>query len=159
MSQQLIVTRKKKPTTLIVVASIVLVLCVLLFFPGSVQNRMIIGKIIVFLLFFALGVVALFIVNNARQWREELAIAEKQMDVLRDEVLVAGMVARAQMAEARERLRKDPEKEQSEIMAGLMKQALPLVSMVLKKEKSAITWGLAGFKLVRGLISYFSARA
>ncbi len=151
-----IVKRGSGKTAIVLVVMLIVVARV--FFLGSVEERMIGSKCIAALLFVVLGLLSLVVLSNARQWREELAIAEKQMEILRDEVLVAGMVARAQMAEASERMRRDPEKEQSEIMAGLMKQAMPLITMVMKKERSALTWGLAGFKLIRSLVSYFASK-
>jgi hypothetical protein len=149
----------KRPVKRVAVMLILLLVVIYVFCIASSEHRLMGAKIIVTLMFSALGIAALIVQSNASQWREELSIAEKQMDVLRDEVLVAGMVARAQMADARERMKKDPEKEHSEIVAALMKQAVPLISMVVKKERSAITWGLAGLKLVRHLVRFFASKA
>lgn len=154
-----VATQRRSVATIIVVALLLVGLVIRAFFCGSSDERLLVAKGIAVLLFFALGAAALIVLGSVRQWKAELAVAERQLDVLRDEVLVAGMVARAQMAEAKERLQRDPEKEQSEIIAGLMKQALPLINMVVKKEKSALNWGLAGIKLVRSLVRYFANKA
>lgn len=159
MSDDITIRRRKGLAERLVVASLVLLVPIAIFFLGTAEHRLLLAKVLVSVMFVVLGLVALVALSNAQRWREELMIAEAQMDIMRDEVLVAGMMARAQMSEARERMRRNPEKEHSEVMASLMKQAMPLITMVMKKERSAMTWGLAGFKLMRSVIRYFSTKA
>ncbi|MBY0551126.1 MAG: hypothetical protein K2W95_27855 [Candidatus Obscuribacterales bacterium] len=159
MADDITIRPRKGLAERLVVACLVVAVPIAVFFIGTAEHRLWLAKGLVSLMFIVLGLVSLVVLSNAQRWREELMIAESQMDIMRDEVLVAGMMARAQMADARERLRRDPEKEQSEIVASLMKQAMPLITLVMKKERSYMTWGLAGFKLMRSVIRYLSNKA
>lgn len=159
MPEEITLRRRRGAAEKLLALCLILTVPIGLFFLATSEHRLLTAKVLVSIMFLVLGVVALVVLSNAQRWRRELAVAEAQMDILRDEVLVAGMMARAQMAEARERMRKSPEKDQSEIVASLMKQAMPLINLVVKKEKSAVTWGLAGFKLMRTVISYFASKS
>lgn len=118
----------------------------------------ILAKVIMVIIMFAFGTIGLIVVRNSRAWEQALLEAESECDFTRDMTMVQATAARSQLAEIRERLKKKPDKAEMEVISTLMKQAMPVISLLLKKETSLIKWGFAGAKLAKSAYEFFRAK-
>lgn len=116
------------------------------------------AKCILALIMAAVGLASLFVLRKANDWRATLAIMQTECDVLRDETMLQGVLIRSQLADIQEKLRKKPEKAEMEVIGNLVKEAMPVISFFMAKEKNLFKWGFAGAKLLRSAYEYFSRK-
>lgn len=116
------------------------------------------AKCILALIMAAVGLASLFVLRKANDWRATLAIMQTECDVLRDETMLQGVLIRSRLADIQEKLRKKPEKAEMEVIGNLVKEAMPVISFFMAKEKNLFKWGFAGAKLLRGAYEYFSRK-
>ena len=117
------------------------------------------GKILLALIMFAFGAIAILIFLKRTQWKTQLEALEVECDEVRDMVMLQGTVVRYQLHEFKEKLNKKPEQvSEVEIVTKIVRQAMPLLSLLVKKETSLVQWGFAGTKLVKTIFDFFSDR-
>lgn len=115
-----------------------------------------IAKILLALIMSGMGALCLIVFCRADEWRKKLLALEAECDIARDAVVVQATMARNRLSEARDRLTTKYEKSDLEVIGSLVKQAMPVVNLLLHKETSLLKWGFAGVKLVRSTFKYFS---
>lgn len=126
----------------------------LCFFVGE-KGRLVIVKLLVLGVMLVAGIIALVLVRRSRLLTQELQFAQTEMEMARDQVVLAATLARAQMSNLKDRLTKEPEDERAETIAMIVKALPPVVSMLMAKEKNLFKWGLGGLKLAQSIYKYF----
>lgn len=116
------------------------------------------AKVILVLWMFASGVACLMVFKNSKTWERQLAVVETECDSARDNAMLQARVARQQLQDFRVRLSKRPDKAEMEVIGDLVKQAMPVMTLLFKKETSLVKWGLAGAKLAKSAFEFFSTR-
>lgn len=116
------------------------------------------AKSLVALIMFGSGAVCIFVLLHRKQWQEALAIIETECDNARDMSMLQATVARSQLAELREKMTHRPEKAEIEVISSIVKNAMPVLSLLMTRETSLFKWGFAGFKFIRSAYEYFSSR-
>lgn len=87
-----------------------------------------------------------------------LMVLETECDIARDAAMMQATIARSQLSELQERMKRKEEKAEIEVVSNLIKQAMPVVTMFMNKETNLLKWGFAGAKLVRSAFEYFSEK-
>jgi hypothetical protein len=117
-----------------------------------------IAKSLLALIMLAIGLIAVFVYLKVTAWRLGLQAIESECDMARDNVMLQGTVVRFQLAELQERLKKKPEKAEMEVATTIIKQAIPVLSLLIKREGNLIKWAFSGAKLAKSVFEYFSNR-
>lgn len=113
------------------------------------------GRILISLIAIACGAVALLIGLSHRKVNESMALAEGQIDIIRDRALIQMQATRYNLDDLTERLRMPTVSNQQ--AAGpleyieLIKKAGPLLNILLAKERSLVTLGMEGLKFYQSL--------
>lgn len=115
-----------------------------------------IAKSLLALLMLAFGLASIFVYLKLTAWRLGLQVIEQECDDARDNVMLQGTVVRFQLSELQERLRKKPEKAEMEVATTIIKQAIPVLSLLIKRESNLIKWAFSGAKLAKSVFDYFS---
>lgn len=116
------------------------------------------AKVVLVVWMFASGAACLIVFRNSKEWERQLALVETECDSARDNAMLQARDTRQQLHEFRVRLSKRPEKAEMEVIGDLMKQAMPVMTLLFKKETSLIKWGFAGAKLAKSAFEFFSSR-
>lgn len=101
---------------------------------------------------------SLYIAVNARRWYLSLVQTEDICNQLRDMSMFQGTVARAQLAEFAERLRRSQEKPDPAVAETLLKTLSPVAMLLLSKEQSLLKWSFAAVNAGRHLFSFFQRK-
>jgi hypothetical protein len=115
------------------------------------------GKALLVLIALVTAYVFFIIFASSSRWQKELMALESECDIARDEVVVQATLMRSQLAEVHDKLTSKHEKSEIEAVGKLVTQAIPVVQLLLSREKSLFAWGMAGLNLVRGAMKCFSA--
>ena len=107
---------------------------------------------------FAVGMAAMFVYLRITSWRLGLQAIESECEVARDNIMLQGTVVRFQLAELQERLKKKPEKAEMEVATTIIKQAIPVLTLLIKRESSLIKWAFSGAQLAKTVFEYFSSK-
>lgn len=116
------------------------------------------AKLLLALIMVAWSLVFIFIYLKITAWRNGLQLIESECDAARDNVMIQGTTVRYQLNELKERLKKKPEKAEMEVASTILKQALPVLTMLVKRDANLIKWGFAGAKLAKTVFEYFSRK-
>lgn len=116
------------------------------------------AKTLLAFIMFAFALVCLIVWRNAPAWRESLAELEYECNVVRDETMMQATIARGQLVEIQERMRQRNEKAEIEVVGTLVRQAVPLLTMLMQRETNLMKWGMAGAKLVKSAFEYFNSK-
>lgn len=116
------------------------------------------AKTVLAFIMIGFAVVCLFVWKKAPLWREALAELEYECNVVRDETMMQATIMRGQLVDIQERLRQRNEKAEIEVVGALVKQAVPLLSMLMQRETNLMKWGMAGAKLVKSAFEYFNSK-
>ena len=120
---------------------------------------LIVAKCVLALIMLAVGFICLYVFKQSRNWISTLTILETEADIARDNVMMQATMTRGQLAQIHERLTvKKEERHDVEVIGNMIKQAMPVVSMLLAKETSLVKWGFAGANLLKTAYDYFSKR-
>ncbi len=119
---------------------------------------LIIAKVLLVIFMLASGSIALLIVVRKKAWMESLKELEMLCDIGRDTAMIQCTVARSQLVEFQEKLKSKPERTEIEMITKLVKQSLPVLSLLMNKETNLLKWGFAGAKLVQSAFDYFSKK-
>lgn len=114
------------------------------------------AKSILALLMTLFAVLCLLLSLKANGWRMMLQGIETECDIARDMTMLQATVARSELREIQEKLKTKTEKAKIEVVSSLVKEAVPVLSMIMQKETSLLKWGFAGAKLIRSAFEYFS---
>lgn len=118
-----------------------------------------IAKLLLAAIMIGFSLLCIFIVLKARLWKESLAVIEAECNEARDMAMLQGTMLRSQLFEVQERLKKKPEKAEIEVVSNLVRQAVPLLNLLVRRETSIFKWGFAGVKLVQSAFDYFSQKS
>lgn len=119
---------------------------------------MLLAKLVLASIMFVFALACLIVWRNAPAWRLSLAELETECNVVRDEAMMQACITRGQLVEIQERLRQKPEKAEIEVVGTLVKQAMPILSMLMQRETNLMKWGMAGAKLVKSAFDYFNSK-
>lgn len=122
------------------------------------QIWILIAKSILALVSVAFGLIAIMLYLRLSAWRLGLQTIESECDNARDNVMLQGTVVRYQLSELRERLKKKPEKAEIEVATSIIKQAIPVLSLLIRRESNLIKWAFSGVKLAKSMYEYFSSK-
>lgn len=116
---------------------------------------MILAKIILVIVMMAAGIVAFVVFFQIRSWQRSLALMEIELDQTRDMAMLHATICRAQLAAVTERIKNRHEERESDPVAILLSHAGPVISLLVNRNGSLLSWGMTAYKLGNALFSYF----
>lgn len=91
----------------------------------------------------------------ARPLLVEMGRLENELDELRDLTVLQNVMVRSQLADLKERLRRQEAPQEIEFSSIIVNQGAPLLSMLFRRETSLFKWGMAGARLVQSVFNYW----
>lgn len=124
----------------------------------SLKNSLLYIAKIVFI-YIALGLTGACaaVLINYRELIFTLRQAEELTNVVRDEAVFQLEALRAMLEDLKKRLFPPTEEQAHASVAELVKSALPVVMLLINKEKNALRWGMFGLKVAREAMDFFKA--
>ncbi len=116
------------------------------------------AKVLLAIFMFVTALLFLLILRRSGEWHQMLIAVEAECDFARDNAMLQATMARSQLAELQERLRKKPEKAEFEVVTGILKKAGPVLSLLMARETNLLKWGFAGANLAKSVFEYFSRK-
>jgi hypothetical protein len=117
------------------------------------------GKIVLGLIMIAGALVSLVVALRFGSWHERLVEMEAVACKGRDDAMFEMTAARQRLRSFKTRFEEKPvDGEDFQDTLKLLQQAGSVVSLVMAKERSILSWGLAGAKLANTAIKYWKSR-
>jgi hypothetical protein len=160
MPSETIEAEKEKIRQLLFKVGIALLVNVVILILVALKDPPLSGKILLLELMLPTSVVCLAIAYYANPIVDKLQEMELLADLARDQAFVELATIRENMESLRARFVHDEHVlRSSSALPDLLKSIGPLAMLLLKKETSAVQWGMVGWKVAQNAMTFFKERS